>query len=117
MHPGTKEILEDDDLDLDRKHKKHKHSKTKLTTWEGLLLLLVLKEKGLLDELFQEAISDSYYEDYKEPTNQKANKKSEDHYDEVDSLQDFIDSQQNDHWKTRKKRRKEYYDFDYILED
>ncbi len=118
--PGSKVIYEEADIDDDRKHKKHKknkYNKTNLTTWEGLLLLLVLKEKGLLDDIFEEDNFDSYDEEFTVANNKKASKKSEDHYVEVDSLQEFMDSQQDDYQETGHKRKKEYYDFEYIQED
>ncbi len=143
MHADNDQILKELILQYydeeARKHKK-KCKNQKLTLWEGLILLLLLKEKGILDELLEtdgfEGFDENEYEEFNVNSKHKSNKEKEysakeKFYKDVKekSFKDekeksfkaekehydgFYDSETIDKKHSSKKN---HFDFDYFAED
>lgn len=94
-----KQIAEESSEEIRKKHKHKKGQNKKLSFWDGLILFLLLKENGILDELLEE---DAYKEFDSE----------EDVYKEFNPETEF--NTKINHFKNR---RNDYMDFDYISED
>lgn len=119
MHANNDKILKELILQYyeeeTRKHKK-KCKNQKLTLWEGLILLLLLKEKGILDELLEtdefDGFHENEYEEFNINSKHKSNKEKE--YNVKEHYDGFEDSEI---LGAKHSSKKEHFDFDYFAED
>ncbi|WP_027627904.1 hypothetical protein [Ruminiclostridium cellobioparum] len=119
MHANNDQILKELILQYyeeeTRKHKK-KCKNQKLTLWEGLILLLLLKEKGILDELLEtdefDGFNENEYKEFNINSKHKSNKEKE--YNVKEHYAGFEDSETHG---IKHSSKKEHFDFDYFAED
>lgn len=119
MHANNDQILKELILQYyeeeTRKHKK-KCKNQKLTLWEGLILLLLLKEKGILDELLEtdefDGFNENEYKEFNINSKHKSNKEKE--YNVKEHYDGFEDSETHG---IKHGSKKEHFDFDYFAED
>lgn len=123
MHNDKDELLKQTILDFNdeemRKHKK-KHKHEKLTVWEGLILLLLLIENGILEELVK---TDEYEEsdenEYEESNENEYEEFDENEYEEFGiskhSFNKNIEETKDPDIKEHDK--KSHFDFEYFAED
>lgn len=122
-----------------RKHKK-KCKNQKLTLWEGLILLLLLKEKGILDELLEtdefDGFNENEYKEFNINSKHKSNKGKEYNVKEksykdikeksfkdekeksFDAVKEHYDGfEDSETLGVKHSSKKEHFDFDYFAED